>query len=135
MKKEANSSLSFNFPKKERLCSKKLIDSLFSNGKSIFLYPFRIKYLPAARSEIKNHQFLVTVPKKNFKRAVDRNIVKRRIKEAYRLNKPLYLNSEGTQENLLIAYIYVAKEIHDFELIESKLIESLKRLNEVQKKE
>ena len=128
MKKEAISSQSFKFPKNERLCSKKLIDSLFSKGKSIFLYPYRIKYLSTSQVDIKNNQFLVTVPKKIFKRAVDRNLIKRRVREAYRLNKSTNLKSREPKEYLLIAYIYVAKEILDYDKIESKLIESLKRL-------
>ena len=128
MKKDANQTLSFTLSKSERLKSKKTIDSLFSKGKSIFLYPFRIKYLPASEFNIHKNQFMVTVPKRLFKRAVDRNLLKRRIREAYRLNKPLYLSENESGDFLLIAYIYVAKEIHDFDLIQSKLIESLKRL-------
>ncbi len=72
---------------------------------------------------------MVTVPKRNFKKAVDRNLLKRRVREAYRLNKPLYLNTEGSSEFLAIAYIYIAKEIHDFDLIQNKLIETLRRLD------
>lgn len=128
MEKEADNKLSFKFPKNERLCSKKLIDSLFANGKSIFLYPYRIKYLPASQFEVESNQFLISVPKKLFKRAVDRNLIKRRVKEAYRLHKSTFLNTEDQKEFLLIAYIYVAKEILDYQQIESKLIESLKRL-------
>jgi ribonuclease P protein component len=128
MEKEADSTLSYKFPKSERLSSKKLIDSLFANGKSIFLYPYRIKYLPASQLEVHSNQFLISVPKKLFKRAVDRNLIKRRVKEAYRLHKSTYLNPYQPKEFLVIAYIYVAKEILDYDLIESKLIESLKRL-------
>jgi ribonuclease P protein component len=128
MEKEADSTLSFKFPKSERLSSKILIDSLFANGKSIFLYPYRIKFIPAVEYEVKSNQFLISVPKKLFKRAVDRNLIKRRVKEAYRLHKSTYLNPGEPEEFLLIAYIYVAKEILDYDPIESKLIESLKRL-------
>ena len=128
MKTEADTTLSFKFSKQERLSSKKMIDSLFMNGKSIFLYPYRIKYLPVTNEQTQNNQFLISVPKKNFKKAVDRNLIKRRIKEAYRLNKGAYLNSQQTEKFLLIAYIYVAKDILDYDLLESKLIETLKRL-------
>ncbi|MEQ6121787.1 ribonuclease P protein component [Reichenbachiella sp. MALMAid0571] len=118
---------SLNFPKKSRLNSKKLIDTVFLKGKSIFIYPFSIKYLSS--TDVEGHQVLVSVSKKKFKRAVDRNLVKRRVKEAYRLNRLQFLSFKKENQSLLIAYIYIAKEIHDYRFIESKLIESLKRLN------
>lgn len=124
---ESDNIQTFEFPKKSRLCSKKLIDSIFLKGKSIFIYPFSIKYLSSASTEC--DQVLVSVSKKKFKRAVDRNLIKRRIKEAYRLNRSQLLSPNKESESLLIAYIYIAKEIHDYRFIESKLIESLKRLN------
>ncbi|MFT4757081.1 MAG: ribonuclease P protein component [Cyclobacteriaceae bacterium] len=117
----------FNFPKNERLSSKKLIDNIFLNGKSLFSYPFSIKYLFYTDQEY--NQVLISVSKKKFKRAVDRNLIKRRIKEAYRLNKSTFLKRNKEKGYLLIAYIYIAKEIHDYSFIESKLIETLKRLN------
>ena len=128
MKKDADTTPIYKFPKKEKLCSKILIDSLFSNGKSIYLYPFRIKYSLSSDPDASNHQFLATVPKRNFKRAVDRNLLKRRIKEAYRLNKSLCLDFDDSGEFFNIAYIYIAKEIHDYQLMEAKLIDTLKRL-------
>ncbi|MFY0653639.1 MAG: ribonuclease P protein component [Cyclobacteriaceae bacterium] len=117
---------SHKFGKHERLSSKKLIDLLFNDGQSMFSYPFTIKFL--AQSDIDNHQVLISVPKKKFKRAVDRNLIKRRIKEAYRLNKAILADVKESSSYLLIAYIYTANEIHDFNFIESKLIKSLERL-------
>ena len=117
----------FSLPKSERLSSKNLIDQLFQEGKSLFVYPYSIKYLEIP--ELTNNQFLVSVSKKKFKRAVDRNLIKRRIKEAYRLNKSESLENRQDECYMLIGYIYTAKEIHNYNFIESKLIESLKRLN------
>lgn len=128
MKDETEIPKSFKFPKKERLHSKKLIDALFSEGASFHLYPFTLKYLPNPVDNAGCHQVLVSVSKKKFKRAVDRNRIKRMAKEAYRLNKHLYLSGTIDNKFLLIGYIYMAKEIHSYEFIEKKLIESLRRL-------
>ncbi len=76
----------YTFPKRERLCSIKSIDSLFSGGESFIAYPLRVVY----RIETENDEtqrsasLLISVSKKKFKRAVKRNRVKRLIREAYR---------------------------------------------------
>ncbi len=76
----------FTFKKYERLCSKKQIDTLFATGRGFFVYPLRVIYL--LRDDEAPARILVNVPKKRFKHASDRNLVKRRIREAYRHNKP-----------------------------------------------
>ena len=124
----------YNFQKEERLCSKKLLEELFKNGSSFLLYPFRITWLRSPAPE-QNYpvQVVVSVPKKRFKHRVDRNLIKRRIKEAYRLNKELHLYQTLRVQNLklILAIAYVGKEAHDFSLIEKKLklmfIECLKQ--------
>ena len=72
-------------------------------------------------------KILFSVSKRYFKKATTRNLIKRRMREAYRLNQHL-LNTFG--KSLYIAHIYSAKEIHDFHFIEEKLISGLKRLSE-----
>ena len=74
----------FTFKKSERLSQKKSIQELFDKGSSFYLYPFKVFFIP---SEAPDHQILISVPKNIFKRAVDRNTIKRRIREGYRLNK------------------------------------------------
>ncbi|MEM7109019.1 MAG: ribonuclease P protein component [Bacteroidota bacterium] len=115
------------FKKAERLSKKKHIQELFDQGSSFYLYPFKILYFPSAGldPEPEFHQVLISVPKRNFKRAVDRNRLKRRIREAYRLNKSLLADSE----KLLIAYIYTSKEILAYAEIEKKLIAGLVNLS------
>ena len=91
-----------SFPKSLRLSGKKDIDELFKSGSSVMSYPFRMLMLPSAKPGI-----LFTVPYRNFKKATDRNRVKRLMRETWRLNRQL----PGETEHMIIAYIYTAKEI------------------------
>jgi ribonuclease P protein component len=75
------------------------------------------------------HQVLLAVSKKNFKKAVDRNLIKRRMREAFRLNK----NSIAASNKLLIAYIYSAKEILTFAQIQERLVKTFNRFDHVEK--
>ncbi len=123
MSEASKNIVSVKFPKKEKLTSKKIIEELFKKGSSAHSYPFLIKYTP--NQEDGFHKVLISVSKRNFKRAVDRNLLKRRIREAYRLNKHLIADSE---KFFNIAFIYIGKEITNFQDIESKLIKLIKRL-------
>ena len=127
MKNEATPVPDFKFPKSERLRLKNLIESLFKEGKSFFIYPFKVLHLQAPETHTSN-QVLVTVPSKKIKKAVDRNEIKRRIREAYRLNKHTIENNFANDCHLLIGYIYVSDEILDFDIIEIKLKKTLNRL-------
>jgi ribonuclease P protein component len=113
----------FGFPKAEKLTGKKKIEELFKDGSSFFLHPFLIKYVPVADAP---HRILITVPKKKHKRAVDRNLLKRRIREAYRLNKAL-LYHEPVQY-FHVGIIYQDENILSYSEIEEKLLILLKRL-------
>ncbi|BDD02817.1 ribonuclease P protein component [Aureibacter tunicatorum] len=117
------------FVKKERLCSKKLIQELFSKGSSFFLYPYKVIYLPVDNAEEQlPHQVLVSVSKRKFKHAVDRNLVKRRIKEAYRLNKHIISPKLDQNVSFLIAFIYVSPKLLPYNEIEPKLKSAMSRL-------
>ena len=116
---------SFSFPKSERLYKKKAIQELFDKGSSFYLYPFRVYFQKSSEPESAN-RVMFSVSKRNFKNATDRNLIKRRMKEAYRLNKAAV---PGTTK-LQMAYIYTAKEILTFELIRDKVLLSFKRLEE-----
>ena len=120
---EFDKIVKFTFKKSERLSSKKDIQELFKNGSSFYLHPFKVITLPSPNSLV--HQVLFTVPKRNFKRAVDRNLLKRRMREAYRLHKHL-LSTEP--QVLSIAYIYTSKEIVDYASIAKPLEQSLSRI-------
>ena len=79
--------MSFSYPKKEKLKSQKRIEQLFSEGKSVNAYPLRMVYLKSDFNGNTTFKTGVTVSKRNFKKAVDRNRIKRLLREAYRLNK------------------------------------------------
>ncbi len=119
---------SYAFPKEEHLCRKKLIDELFGRGSSFGLYPLRLVWLPAVAPTTDPPQVLVSVSKRSFKRAVDRNRLKRLMREAYRLNKYRLLEAPGGHSVALLAIIYSGKEKKPFALVEKKLISGLERL-------
>jgi ribonuclease P protein component len=116
---------SLSFPKSERLNRKKAIQELFDKGSSFYLYPFRVFFQKSSDPEAA-HQVMFSVSKRNFKNATDRNLIKRRMREAYRLNKAAI---PGTSK-LQMAYIYTAKEILMFDLIRDKVLLSFKRFEE-----
>src|ERR1700761_6552929 len=99
----------YTFTKEERLCNKKLIDTLFHNGSSFLCYPFKVSWLEADFAGTFPVQIVFAVPKRRFKRAVDRNLIKRHMREAYRLNKQQYLygplNIHGKKIIILLGYI------------------------------
>lgn len=115
---------SFSFSKNERLRSKKTIQKMFASKSSDFVYPFKFIYQPIPLLGLPS-QVLVSVPKKIFKRSVDRHLLIRRIKEAYRLNKH-HLTSKSSYT---IIFIYVAKDILSFKEIEKKLYLAIQRIN------
>ncbi len=111
----------FTLKKSERLSQKKIIQELFDKGSSFYLYPFKVFFLPSMGE---NHQIMASVPKNIYKRAVDRNTIKRRIREGYRLNKSKLLSVDFFS----IAYIYTAKEILPSALIHQKILLSFDKL-------
>lgn len=114
----------FSFHNSERLKKKKLIQELFTKGSSFNLYPLRITFI-ANPQESAFHQALFTASARNFKRAVDRNKIKRRCREAYRLQKGVLRETP----KLLIGFIYTAKEILDYDQIEKAVVKTIEKLN------
>ena len=115
------------FTKAERLCSKILIDKLVDTGKSFNSSPFRIIWLEVIENRIPA-QVVISVPKRNFKSAVDRNRLKRLTREAYRINKQAFYDSLNNK-NILLMLIYTSKTIIEYEEMEEKIVDALQRLS------
>lgn len=123
--------MKLTFTKGERLSAKSSIEGLFRGGSSFFIYPYRVVYLLVDKSDSPHPaEVLVSVPKKKFRSAVARNRIKRKVKEAYRLQKNSllypYLNKE--QEVLHVAFQYVANKDLSFEILAKGMEEVLKKL-------
>ena len=122
------------FKKAERLCSKKRIETLFAGGsRAISAYPLRVVF--RERGETDGEQeavsILITVSKRYFKHAVDRNRTKRLIREAYRLNKQLLLNAPALEGRKLdLAFIWLSDDLFDYPTIENKIKILLQRIAE-----
>lgn len=126
---------SCHFPKSERLCSKKLIEALFEGGhKSLSAYPIRAVFMPldevASLPGMPAIQVMMSVSKRHFKHAVDRNRVKRQLREAYRLNKHILIERLAENQHLVIAFIWLSDELFDSSVIQSKMQKLLLRIGE-----
>jgi len=120
----------YTFKKEERLCNKKLIEGLFHSGSSFLCYPFKASWQFTNQPQQFPVQILLAVSKKRFKRAVDRNTIKRRMREAYRLNKQqhLYNNLLGADKKIVLSLGYIGKEIAPSDFIEKKMLKLLAQL-------
>lgn len=119
--------------KKHKLCHKIWISKLFTQGKSVSLFPLRVWYLPVSVNLFPHHQVLWSIPKKKIKLAVQRNKIKRQLKEAYRKHQHLLspLN-KTTSGRFLIGYVYVDTVTKPaFQCLEHQVVDSLKYLQQI----
>jgi ribonuclease P protein component len=125
--------MDFSFPKKEHLCLKRRFDALIAQGKSFFIYPFRVIYLLAAPDpDFPPVQVAISVRKKQFKHAVTRNLIKRRFRESWRMHKSeLYSGISGEGKSLYILMVYGAGEILSLSEINARMKLIMLRLLEV----
>ena len=115
----------FTLSKQERLKSRKLIEQLFREGKSISIFPYRVLYLPVNVADTRLTATLqsgVAVSSKNFKKAVHRNKINRLTREAYRLQKAgLQQKLTETGKQLILFFIYIGREVPGFLLVKVKV--------------
>ncbi|WP_290269347.1 ribonuclease P protein component [Algibacter miyuki] len=111
--------MSFAYPQKEKLKSKKLIDKLFTEGKSVSVYPLRMMYLSTVFEDDVLTKTGVSASKRHFKKAPDRNRIKRLLRESYRLNKAEYFNNLTAPHAFMI--LYIGKEKPTFSQVENKM--------------
>lgn len=122
----------YTFKKSERLCSRILMDRLFQgDNRSVSAYPIRAVFLPVDPTAQQGVSVLISVPKKRFHDAVDRNRVKRQLREAYRKHKHALISRMSERgEGLLIAFVYVSPQIEPTEHIEKRMVRLLDKIGE-----
>ncbi len=119
--------MDFSFPKKEKLKSKKAIEQLFSEGKSLSKHPLKLIYLKTSLPNDLQFQVAVTAPKKKFKTAVQRNRIKRLLRESYRRNKHIIFNNiEG---DFALLFLYLGKETPSYTQMENDMKELLQKFS------
>jgi ribonuclease P protein component len=124
--------MNFTYPKNERLKSKTTIGMLFSEGKSVSKYPLRLVYRQAEANSAEKIKIGVSVSKKHFKKAVDRNYFKRVLRETYRLNK--HLLWDQVEEPYSLMFFYQTKDKLSYDEINTKTIQLFEKfIQQVQK--
>lgn len=125
---------SYGLTKDERICSRRLVEKLFggSGSRTMSAYPLRLVYMTVEKQCGAQAQILVSVPKKHFKHAVDRNRVKRQLREAYRHNKHILLDVLGGRPDtaLALAFVWQAKVFLETDEVAKKMIVLLTRVAE-----
>ena len=121
--------MAFSYPKIEKLKIKKIIDLLFSEGKSVSKYPLRLIYVKHDFEEDVPLKIGVSVSKKYFKNAVDRNYFKRVLRESYRLNKQLLVENLGVKYCFM--FFYQTNEKLSYQEINQKTIQLFEKFSKI----
>ena len=114
-----------SFPKSEKLCGKLIVDQLYKQGKRFVVWPLRVSYIVSPDNA---NRILIWAPKSLFRHAVDRNRLRRQMREAYRLNKEMLSHSDTRYH---IAFNYIDKTMQDYSVISKAMKKALKKLSQV----
>jgi ribonuclease P protein component len=117
--------LSNTFSKEEKLKSRKLIEQLFAEGKHLNVFPLQMVYIPIEHTSNNIFQAGFSVSKRRFKLAVDRNRVKRLMRETYRLNKNIF--TENHTKKHIFMFIYTTDKILSYQEINEAMTKLLIR--------
>lgn len=117
-----------SFPKLERLKSKKRISKVFQSGKALYKYPLRVLYLEVLAKSDVPVKVAFSVPKRKIARAVDRNSVKRKMNESYRLHRKEIFENVNFKSDLELVFVYTMDEVLDSKTIEKSTIKLLKEI-------
>lgn len=120
-------SKSFTLKKEERLSSNKIIDLMFTEGDSFIVYPLKIVYHKGKFGFKYKIQAAFSVGKRNFRKAFQRNAIKRKLRESYRLNKSI-LSTTQFGDDLALFFIYIGKEMPDYKQVDRAIIKSLNKV-------
>lgn len=123
----------FTLSKEERICSKKLINELFTgNGRSMTAFPLRVVFMKRTIVDDQPRAaMLVSVPKRYFKHAVDRNRVKRQVRETFRRNKSIITqNLTDDHEAVAMAFVWLTNEKYPSSEVENRMVRLLTRISE-----
>ena len=122
--------MNYKLNKDEKLCSRTAVEELFNQGKSLMAFPLRAAYRLRPLDERNPVQFLISIPKKRIRKAVTRVLLRRRTREAYRLNRGALLRQplEQTGWGVDIAFVYLDTTPAPYEVINEKMISLLNRI-------
>jgi ribonuclease P protein component len=119
----------FSYNKKEKLKSRTQLEAIFASGKSFSVFPVKVFFIETDATQTESIKAGVGVSARHFKKAVQRNRIKRLLREAYRLEKQkLYIQLTEQQKQIAVFFLYVDKEMPAFEVVREKMKDCLAKL-------
>ncbi|MES2002902.1 MAG: ribonuclease P protein component [Bacteroidota bacterium] len=121
----------YSYNKTEKLKSRKALNALFTGGKTFSVFPVKLFYMPLPEEAVQAIQVGVGVSARHFKKAVDRNRIKRLLRECYRLNKlSLHATATANQKKIAVFFLYIGKELPEYAMLNEKMLQALTKLEE-----